>query len=678
LYDFLRQAPIACHEIDLSGEVVFVNEAECELLGLSADGILGRPILEFVAPEEQEASRAAVRRKLSGEQFLSSFERDYVRPDGVRLVLEIHERHIRDAASRIVGMRSFLVDITQRKRTERALLESEKLYRHLVENASDIIYQTDVRGRFTIFNSVATRLLGYSSEELAGKHYLDLIRPDFRPAVRKFYRRQLVRGLSHTYLELPVLARDGSEIWFGQNVEIIQDGGRVAGFQAITRDITVRRRSEEVLQSAREELERRVAERTAELQQANERLRREILERQREEKARLDLEAQIQHTQRLESLGVLAGGIAHDFNNLLAVILGRAGLALADLPHDSSARANLDEVICAATAAASLTQQMLAYSGRGRFTVDLLNLTQLIEEVTRLVAAVISKMECLSLHLSPDLPPIEGDPAQLRQVVINLLTNASDALGEGCGEIHVTTGLDHIREDEFASQLPDALLAPGPYVFLEVSDTGCGMDRATLNKIFDPFFTTKFTGRGLGLAAVHGIVRGHRGALRVESEPGRGASFRILLPAAVGKTAAPPAPPEAVEESDWKPEGAVLVVDDEPAVRALACQILERSGVPVLTAVDGYDAVRQFQAHRDEIAAVLLDLTMPGLDGGEVFRRLIEAKPGIQVILCSGYDVGDVNLKLGAERPAGFLRKPYSPADLMRSFRSSSTRAATH
>lgn len=671
LYDFLPQAPIACHEINLSGEVVFINEAECRLLGLTEDRILGHPIWEFVAPEEQETSREAIRRKLAGTQHLTHFERDYIRPDGVRLILEIHERHIRDANSRIVGMRSFLVDITQRKRTEKALLESEKLYRYLVENASDIIYRIDVHGRFTIVNSVATKLLGYSTEELIGKHFLELIRPDFRETVGRFYRRQLTQKLVHTYLEFPALARDGTEFWFGQNVEMIEDGGRIAGFQAVTRDITPQRRADEIMQCAREELEQRVKERTAELRQANERLRREMQERQREEKARRELEARIQHTQRLESLGVLAGGIAHDFNNLLAVIMGRAGLALADLPQESSSRANIEEVICAARTAAGLTQQMLAYSGRGRFTVELINLSQLIEDVTRLLAAVISKKAILRLNVPADLPLIEGDPAQLRQVVINLLTNASDALGEHSGRIQVTTGSQEYGDGELPSLVPDRNLPGGAYVFLEVVDTGCGMDRATMAKIFDPFFTTKFTGRGLGLAAVHGIVRGHHGALQVRSEPGHGSSFRIVLPAAAGKIIPPRAKADdAVQEIDWRPDGVVLVVDDEPAIRALAGQILERSGAKVVTAVDGDDAVRQFEAHRDAISAVLLDLTMPGMDGDEVFRQLIAAKPDVKVILCSGYDGHDVNLKLGFDRPAGFLRKPYSPAELINSLHS--------
>jgi nitrogen-specific signal transduction histidine kinase/CheY-like chemotaxis protein len=400
-----------------------------------------------------------------------------------------------------------------------------------------------------------------------------------------------------------------------------------------------------------------------------------MTERQREEKTRRELEGRMQHTQRLESLGVLAGGIAHDFNNLLAVIMGRASLALADLPRGSSSSTNLEEVISAARTASELTQQMLAYSGRGRFVIESIHLSRLIEDVARLVSVMISKKAVLRLDLAADLPPIEGDPAQIRQVVVNLLTNASDALGDRGGEIQVTTGTRQVRNGEWASAFPDRTLPPGTYVFLEVRDTGCGMERSTMDRIFDPFFTTKFTGRGLGLAAVQGIIRGHEGALCVESEPGRGAAFRILLPACA-KAPGPSKTPQPVVEREWQPDGAVLVVDDEPAVRELACQILERSKIKVFAAFDGHDAVRQFEAHSHEIAIVLLDLTMPGLDGGEVFRRLHAERAGIKVILCSGYDEHDLVLKLGRAKPAGFLRKPYSPSELIQALRSAVVRTS--
>ena len=669
LHVFLKDAPIPCHEIDANGEIVFVNGAECELLGLAPNQLLGRPIWEFVVPEERSESREAISRKMREEQPLARFERRYIRPDGIRLVLEIHEKHIRDRKNRITGMRSFLIDVTQRTRSEQALGESEKLYRHLVEHASDIIYRTDAQGRFQVFNPVAPRVFACSAEELIGRPYLDLIRPDFRAQVRQFYRQQFARRLSHTYLEFPAITMDGREIWFGQNVEIVEEDGRIAGFQAITRDITAQRRSEEGLKYARDELERRVKERTAELELANALLRTEMAERQRQEDERRNLEAQVQHRQRLESLGLLTGGIAHDFNNLLAVILGHADLALPEIPEASRARASIEKVIAAAKSAAELTHQMLAYSGRGKFAIEPVNLTELIEHATRLIASLISKKALLQLDLAPEPIVVEGDPAQLRQVIVNLITNASDAISDRPGIIRVTTGTQEITgSDQLVSVLPDVQLPPGRYVFVEVSDTGCGMDEATLGRIFDPFFTTKFTGRGLGLAAVQGIVRGHRGTLQVKSEPGRGTNFRVLFPASEQRAARSATFKQELEDH-WHYAGVVLIVDDEPGVRALASEILGRLSVSCLTATDGYDAMRQFEAHADEISAVLLDLTMPGLDGSEVLARLREMKPDVKVILCSGFDANDASSGLGENRPSRFLRKPYTPSELIQAFK---------
>jgi signal transduction histidine kinase/CheY-like chemotaxis protein len=412
-----------------------------------------------------------------------------------------------------------------------------------------------------------------------------------------------------------------------------------------------------------------VKERTAELEAANELLRIEMSERQREEGARRHLEAKMQHTQRLESLGVLAGGIAHDFNNILTAIMGFASLALPHLSQTSEARASIEEVISAAKSAAQLTQQMLAYSGRGRFMIGPVNMSKLIDDVARLISTVISRKASLQLSLASDLPAIEGDSAQLQQLLINLLTNASDALGDRPGTIRLSTGTQLVRGGEMPSVLPNRSLPEGQYVFVEVADNGCGMDESTIAKIFDPFFTTKFAGRGLGLAAVQGIVRGHNGTLQVHSELGDGTLFRILFPA-TNQVPEETRKLNGTINDDWRVQGAVLVVDDEPAVRAVACQILEGAGITVLSAADGYAALRLFQARTTEIRTVLLDLTMPGMDGAEVFQRLIEIDPSVKVILCSGYDEQDVSGKFGPAFPAGFLRKPFTSSELARSFRS--------
>ncbi|HWB86247.1 MAG TPA: PAS domain S-box protein [Bryobacteraceae bacterium] len=656
------EAPIACHQIDLEGRIISVNAAECALLELTEDQILGRPVWDFVAPEEREVSRQAVARKLAGTQALAPFERCYLRPDGARLSLEIHEIYARGPESSIIGIRSFLFDLTQRKRVGLALRESEARYRQIFEHASDIIYRADMSGRFTFFNASATRILGYTAEDLLGRKYLDLIRPDFRARAQNFYRQQLAARIPHTYFEFPAVARDGSEVWFGQNVELVEEEGKITGVQAVTRDITPRKRADEQLLLAHEELERRVRERTAQLELTNEFLRREMEERRQADQERQRLEAQVQHSQRLESLGVLAGGIAHDFNNLLASIMGYASLALMDLPEASDARNSIDHVLTAARSAADLTQQMLAYSGRGKFVLEPIDLSQLISGVVRLLETLISKKATLRLNLVPGLPPIKADAAQIRQVVMNLITNASDSLGDRNGVIEVTTGSLNAGPGELVPLQPGRILPGGLYVFLEVTDTGCGMDAETRARIFDPFFTTKFTGRGLGLAAVLGIMRGHQGAINVESNPNQGTRFRVLFPASEAPVPSIHNAPASIE--DWRAAGTVLVVDDEPAVLELAKTILERAGLTVLTASDGQEAITIFTRYANRISAVLLDLTMPGMDGVEVFHQMAELRPEVKVILCSGYNEPDTSDTLG-HKPAGFLRKPYHPGELL-------------
>ena len=393
----------------------------------------------------------------------------------------------------------------------------------------------------------------------------------------------------------------------------------------------------------------------------------DITERKRAEEERRQLELQIQHAQKLESLGVLAGGIAHDFNNLLVGVLGYAGLAEMELPADSPARESVQKIEKAARRAADLTRQLLAYSGRGRFAVEWVDLPALVEEMAHLLQTSVSKKARLEYDFARDLPPIEGDATQLRQVVMNLITNASDALGDQSGAITLRSGVVHVDRDELAETYLSADLPEGPYVYVEVSDTGCGMDEETLAKIFDPFFTTKFPGRGLGLAAVLGIVRGHRGALKVTSEPGRGSTFRVLLPC--GGRPEAPVEAEPAPGGNWRGAGTILVVDDEESVRAVAQLILERSGFAVLTAVDGREALDVFRAHRDEIALVLLDLTMPHLSGEETLQELRRISADVRVILSSGYNEQEVAGRDAGKSPVRFIQKPYSPSALIEKVR---------
>jgi signal transduction histidine kinase/ActR/RegA family two-component response regulator len=376
-----------------------------------------------------------------------------------------------------------------------------------------------------------------------------------------------------------------------------------------------------------------------------------------------NLEQQVLHSQKLESLGVLAGGIAHDFNNLLTGILGNADLALAELSPVAPARESLEAIETGARRAAELCRQLLAYSGKGRFLVQPLDVMELVQEMGHLLSVSISKKVVLKYHFTKKLPAVEADATQMRQTIMNLILNASEAIGDRSGVISVTTGLAHCDPEYLKTCFVADGIRPGDFVYVEVADTGRGMDKATQDRIFDPFFTTKFTGRGLGLAAVLGIVRGHKGAIKVYSEVGRGSTFKLLFPAA--QAPAHEIANTAPSARAWKGHGQVLVVDDEETVRTLTRRMLERVGFAVLTAEDGRQAVEIFQRVTAEVDLVILDLTMPHLDGEACFRELRMIKPTIKVILSSGYNEQDVVNLFAGKGLAGFIQKPYTNEELI-------------
>jgi signal transduction histidine kinase/CheY-like chemotaxis protein len=431
---------------------------------------------------------------------------------------------------------------------------------------------------------------------------------------------------------------------------VILDRFAVTMRDTLSREISHHRE----LERTRDELIHQAAELTA----ANARLTREKIEHAASDEARRAIEAKVLEVQKLESLGVLAGGIAHDFNNLLVAIMGNAGLALLDLPEDSPARASIVDVEIASRRAGELARQMLAYSGRSRFRIEPIELSDLVRELLTLLQVSIGKGVVLKLHLPDEPVVVDGDAAQVRQVVMNLVINAADAISERSGT--VTIRVDRLVADAeyLADAHPEAGLGPGTYATLEVADTGIGMDRETQERIFDPFFTTKFTGRGLGLAAVLGIVRSHGGALRVYSEVGRGSTFRVVLPLSASS---PVVSPDA--DRVWRAEGTVLVVDDDPMVRSVARRLLESFGLTVVVANGGPEAIARVAAAPDSVDAVLLDMTMPEMSGPDVFARLRVIKPSLPVVLMSGYHEDELSSEVGAGI-SGFVQKPFTPADL--------------
>ena len=389
---------------------------------------------------------------------------------------------------------------------------------------------------------------------------------------------------------------------------------------------------------------------------------RDITARKRAEIERDALQTRVILAEKLESLGVMAGGIAHDFNNLLMGVLGNASIAMLDAPPDSPMRRCLEEIESAAQRAANLSQQMLAYSGRATYTFRRLDLRQLVHDAAPTLAASIAKHHRVEFRLDGDAH-IHADESQLRQVLLGIVANASEAYEEDGGVITVSVGVEHVDYDELKKCHVTGAIADGTYAILEVSDSGSGMDERLIERIFDPFFTTKFTGRGLGLAAVIGIVRGHRGAISVESAVGKGSTFRIYLPAAVSAGTGPSEPQGLTYPTTAQ---CVLVIDDEDIVLSVSQQALERAGYTVLTASSGKQAIEIFRKHHEDIGLVILDMTMPRMSGEETFRELKAIHEDIRVIISSGFGRADAALHFDAHDIVDFLQKPYRSHDLVK------------
>jgi signal transduction histidine kinase/ActR/RegA family two-component response regulator len=390
----------------------------------------------------------------------------------------------------------------------------------------------------------------------------------------------------------------------------------------------------------------------------------DVSERKRAEAEHRAAEEKLRHRQQRESLGVMAGGMAHDFNNLLSLIIGNAELARGQVGPASPAAPFLRDAVKAADWGASLTRQMLTYAGKTRFVLERVSLTTLIGGIGDMLRSAVARQANLEFDLVGDLPPLLGDPAQLRQLVFNLVTNASEALGGQPGSICVRTRLADVKGEDLAAAAFNAGLAPGRHLLLEVADTGAGMDAATVARVFEPFFTTKATGRGLGLPVVLGVVRAHGGAIFVHSEVGAGTQVRVVLSPL--EVRADVAPRSTFLDPSQRPRaaGTVLVIDKEEHLCRVAEQFLRRDGFQVLTAVDGADGLRTFQRHAGEIEVVLLDLTLPVLSGPALYRRLRELDPQLPIVLTSGYDEEAVWEQFPASERSAFLRKPYRGDDL--------------
>ena len=526
-----------------------------------------------------------------------------------------YEEQEKQVLSFVSGQVATAID---RKRQEEALKISERRFRQLAENIEEVFFliSADLKTIFYI-NPAYEAMTGRTCESLYADPYswIEALHPDDRQRIMKsFANYGPTEGTVEQDLELRIIHTDGSLKWIWFRSQPIVEESVVIGRVGVAVDITERK----VLRQA----------------------------------------------QKQESLGILAGGVAHDFNNLLVAMLGQTSLALSKMNADSPAWSHVNKAVKAAERAADLTRQMLAYSGHGHFQVEQLNLNTLIQDNLHLFEASIPKNIYIETSFTTPLPTVEADPGQMQQVIMNLILNGAEAIGESQGGlIEILTQIQVYRpDDSLYWQYTGVPIEAGRYVRLDIRDNGIGMNEATLTKIFDPFFTTKFTGRGLGLAVVLGIIRGHKGGVRVTSVPDLGAQFTILLPISKEGELIPENENESSVESIVT--GVVLVIDDEEPVREAVCDILEIEDIEVITAENGLNGIEQFEKNHRDLDLVLLDLSMPGLGGVETFQRLQEINPNVPVLMSSGYNQTEVDSLFTGQQPAGFLQKPYS-ADVL-------------
>jgi PAS domain S-box-containing protein len=564
--------------------------------------------LRQVHPADREEVEAAFQKALKTGQ--TSIEFRIVWPDRSVHWVWVQAQAPQGTTGKAVRLSGVIIDITSRRQTADSLREQAQL----LDLAHDAILSQDWNGTITFWSLGAERMYGWSREEAVGRICRDLLRTTFPQPLNEIESKLVSTG--HWEGELGHTGRDGAQLRVASRWALRQDAeGRPQGYLEINTDVTERRRIEE----------------------------------------------QLRHTQKLESLGVLAGGVAHDFNNLLTGIMGNASLVLDGIPPHHPNHALMDEVMKAAERAADLTRQLLAYAGKGRFVMRTVNLSDLVREISGLVQTSIPKPVQLRLQLTDHLPGIDADPGQLQQIVMNLVINGAEAIGPEGGTVLVRTEVQPVDEQYIETMSSAAeLLRPGQYVCLEVHDSGSGMSEETLARIFDPFYTTKFAGRGLGLSAVLGIVRAHRGALKVYSKPGSGTTFKVLFPASSNPIGQQP----SAAVRDLAGSGTILVVDDEDIVRQTARHTLERYGYKTLTARDGASAVEVYRRQPDAIGLVLLDLTMPVMSGEEALRHLQLINPRVRVLLTSGYNEVEAVQHFSGKGLAGFIQKPYTAAAL--------------
>ncbi|MGE5570080.1 MAG: PAS domain S-box protein [Rhodospirillales bacterium] len=603
------------------GMVEYHNDRALEYLGLTQEEARGDRWIAFVHPDD--AGRVAElwqTAMTTGREYHAELRLRRASDGAYRWHL-IRAVPQRDSEGRIVRWFGTSTDIDDLRNAEAALRESEEWYRLLAESVPEIIFTALPDAGNDYCNRRWYEYTGLTPEQTAGQGWAQALHPEDWERSRAEWEEAAREG-RNVEVEYRLRGVDGVYRWFRGHAQPVYDAaGNLVKWFGICVDVDEQKRQEEALRQ----------------------------------------------TQKLESIGLLAGGIAHDFNNLLAVIIGNASLILPNLREED--RQRLEAVIRAGERGSELTRQLLAYAGRGRLTLADVDVSAEMRAIAELMQFPMPKKVELNLKLADDLPAVRADRSQIQQIAMNLVINGAEAIGSNNpGRVTLTTGLR--RLDAAEARVIQTVAQgvekpqPGAYVYIEVTDSGSGIDGAIRARIFDPFFSTKFLGRGLGLSAVSGIVRSYGGFIEVDSEAGKGSTFRINLPAA-GHRPVPAEPEKPRSEAEARCPETVLVVDDDAGVRHFVSDALSQQGYRVLQAADGKSALAAFESNAGDISAVFLDLIMPVLGGDEIISELRRKRPDVKIILTSGYDVERAERLVGKEHFAAFLQKPYTAARLV-------------
>ena len=617
--------------LSTDGKIINVNESFAKMHGYSAAEMLGMNISELDPRGGFETFPERVQPVLEGEPL--NFEVEHYHRDGHIFPLEVSVNLISSGGNSY--FQCFHRSIVERKQAEtelflreKALERSERFLKMIIDSEPECIKMLDIDCNLLMMNQAGLEMIEADSfEQVKGQCVCPLISDQHRDAFAAL-TKQVFQGISGT-LEFETIGLKGRHVWLETHaVPFRNEQGEIVALLGITRNVTERKRLEE---------------------------------------ERVSLEQQVQQAQKMESLGVLAGGIAHDFNNLLAVIIGHCALAKL---RPVTAVGNIQQIETAAERAAALCQQMLAYAGKAHITKSQIQLETLVDEMVKMSQSTIGQNVKITSDLAADIPLITADASQLRQVTMNLIINASEAIGESQGEVRVALAQRAVRADQPEKDHTGSLIPPGWYACLEVADNGCGMTAETQQRIFEPFYTTKFTGRGLGMSAVLGIIKSHNGALQLFSQPGQGTTFRVYLPIRMAESSEDQSQQPANSPASWKGSGTILLVEDEEQIVCIAEAMLEELGFKVIKAYNGKEALDLYRQNAKDITLVITDIGMPVMDGYALFQELKLLDSKLPIVISSGFGDVDVTSRIAREDIAGLIGKPYNFNQLREMFRS--------